>query len=414
MNEQTLRTFHPNVRPFIREVMINGRIEVNILEENVPSLAKWDAEDPKSLLHVISELLALYRKHQMGCLSKSQGQIKKQMELLKAELTEGQICMTTQDIEPVDKKIEDQGNNYGKVKKQIGLLKGIAKKEQKYHSHENEPIQDKKIIENLNNNLWSAKKCKVSLLNGVDYSRIYFEYSSLVCQAQVLEEDVEVLIGTRNNKSRLLSGAVNFLIKLKVDFSSLPPIVSNENPGENAAMLLVTFHSPEGSRITPQLHLAPSVEKALGSFQLPPFPPDGSCLMDYVPVVVEQLQEKVSNIANCFEKKKEYFAALFYRLGKSVVEYDGVTFTRATFILEWRDFYFLVHFTLPAQFPLDRPMLLFQSVYHIAYGNPYQTWVDDYPYSPRWLPNEMVDRVYNYILEHAEVFQKKSIQSSQG
>ncbi|XP_066993310.1 BRISC and BRCA1-A complex member 2 isoform X3 [Anabrus simplex] len=385
MNEQTLRTFHPNVRPFIREVMINGRIgigagnlriadvqtgrptietsengdrfklsipfagqlisweivfnsyrpsfppdfcfhdesflsdpEVNILEENVPSLAKWDAEDPKSLLHVISELLALYRKHQ------------------------------------------------------------------------------------------------VSLLNGVDYSRIYFEYSSLVCQAQVLEEDVEVLIGTRNNKSRLLSGAVNFLIKLKVDFSSLPPIVSNENPGENAAMLLVTFHSPEGSRITPQLHLAPSVEKALGSFQLPPFPPDGSCLMDYVPVVVEQLQEKVSNIANCFEKKKEYFAALFYRLGKSVVEYDGVTFTRATFILEWRDFYFLVHFTLPAQFPLDRPMLLFQSVYHIAYGNPYQTWVDDYPYSPRWLPNEMVDRVYNYILEHAEVFQKKSIQSSQG
>jgi len=40
--------------------------EVKLIEENVPSLANWDCEDAKSLLHVICELLALYRKYQVS------------------------------------------------------------------------------------------------------------------------------------------------------------------------------------------------------------------------------------------------------------------------------------------------------------------------------------------------------------
>lgn len=42
--------------------------EVGIIEENVPSLANWDSQDSKSLLYVICELLALYRKHQVSVL----------------------------------------------------------------------------------------------------------------------------------------------------------------------------------------------------------------------------------------------------------------------------------------------------------------------------------------------------------
>lgn len=39
--------------------------EIPFLEENVPSLASWNSRDPKALLNVIAELLALYRKHQV-------------------------------------------------------------------------------------------------------------------------------------------------------------------------------------------------------------------------------------------------------------------------------------------------------------------------------------------------------------
>lgn len=291
--------------------------EMGMIEEGVPSLANWDHQDSKSLLHVICELLALYRKHQ------------------------------------------------------------------------------------------------VSLLN--DFSRLQFEYSSLVCQTAVSEEDVEVLIGSRSGgvKSRLLGGAVNFLIRLNIDFSDLPPVQTGEDSGESAAVLLVTFHPPEGSRITPQLYLSPRVEKALGgsaSFHLPPFP-SGSCLMDYVPIVAEQMRERVSAMSATYERKKEYLAAFCYRMGKAMLEFDPVTFSRASFLLECRDFYFLLHVSLPMHFPRDRPNFILQSVYHSSYGKPYKTRCEDYPYSPRWEPGEMVERACAYITSFVEVFQHTSIHS---
>jgi len=40
--------------------------EIELIEETVPSLANWDCQDSKSLLKVICELLALYRKYQVS------------------------------------------------------------------------------------------------------------------------------------------------------------------------------------------------------------------------------------------------------------------------------------------------------------------------------------------------------------
>ncbi|PNF31169.1 BRCA1-A complex subunit BRE [Cryptotermes secundus] len=347
-----VQSFHPKLQPYIREVLCSGNVgicagslkiddvqsgrptieesdcgdrfkliipyaEVGIIEENVPSLANWDSQDSKSLLYVICELLALYRKHQVSLLS--------------------------------------------------------------------------------------------------DYSRLQFEYSSLVYQTPVCEDDVEVLIGSRgtNIKSRLMGGAVNFLIRLKIDFSDLPPVPTGEDSGECAAVLVVTFHPPEGSRIIPQLFLSPRVEKALGgssSFHLPPFP-SGSCLMDYVPVVAEQLRDRVSAMCVTYEKKKEYLGAFCYRMGKAMLEFDAISFSRASFLLECRDFYFLLHVSLPMHFPKERPVFVLQSVYHSSYGKPFKSRYDDYPYSPRWDPSEMVERACTCITSYVEVFQRNSIQS---
>jgi len=253
----------------------------------------------------------------------------------------------------------------------------------------------------------------VSLLS--HYSRLQFEYSSLVYQTAVCEDDVEVLIGSRstNMKYRLIGGAVNFLIRLKIDFSNLPPLQIGEDSGESAAVLLVTFHPPEGSRITPQLYLSPRVEKALGgssSLHLPSFP-SGSCLMDYVPVVADLLRERLSAISLTYEKKKEYLGAFCYRIGKAMLEFDAISFSRASFLLEFRDFYFLLHVSVPMNFPKDRPVFVFQSVYHSSFGKPFKRRCEEYPYSPRWDPSEMVDRACIYITNYIEVFQRDSIQS---
>ena len=253
----------------------------------------------------------------------------------------------------------------------------------------------------------------MSLLS--NYSRLQFEYSSLVYQTAVCEDDVEVLIGSRstNIKSRLTGGAVNFLIRLKIDFSNLPPLQTGEDSGESAAVLLVTFHPPEGSRITPQLYLSPRVEKALGgssSLHLPSFP-SGSCLMDYVPVVVDLLRERLSAISLTYEKKKEYLGAFCYRMGKAMLEFDAVSFSHASFLLEFHDFYFLLYVSVPMNFPRDRPVFVFQSVYHSSYGKTFKIRCEEYPYSPRWDPSEMVDRACIFFASYIEVFQRSSVQS---
>lgn len=42
-----------------------GRFDVNIIEEQLPSLANWNGKDPKALSQVISELINVYKKHQV-------------------------------------------------------------------------------------------------------------------------------------------------------------------------------------------------------------------------------------------------------------------------------------------------------------------------------------------------------------
>nr|CAD7198530.1 unnamed protein product [Timema douglasi] len=296
--------------------------DVAILEKYVPSLAKWDSQDPKALMNVITELLYLYKKHQ------------------------------------------------------------------------------------------------VALLADSDFTRLQFEYSTLIGGTQIVENDVEVLIQNRNKttgRTRSGTGAVNFLIHLNVDFSGIPPVQgTTDNTGKDAAVLLVTFHSPDWSRITPQLCLSPGVEKALGntSFTVPLFP-QGNCLMDYVPLVMLQLNNKISAIIAAHEKKKGFVTAFMFHMGKALLEYDTVDFTYMSFLLVKRDFHFLLHINLSPNFPKECPVFTLQSMYHALWGKPFKLKIDDCPFSPRWEPRQMVERACLHIKDHIDGFQKSSIQKSQ-
>lgn len=43
-----------------------AKIEANFLEEKVPSLFKWNENDPKALSDVLSELISLYKLHHVN------------------------------------------------------------------------------------------------------------------------------------------------------------------------------------------------------------------------------------------------------------------------------------------------------------------------------------------------------------
>jgi BRCA1-A complex subunit BRE len=242
------------------------------------------------------------------------------------------------------------------------------------------------------------------------HDRFKFEYSSLVEGLNYSKSDVEVLAVKRSGKA---SEAVNFLIRLDADFSQILPVLKEENQGENSAVLLITYFSPDSHKVTPQLFLSPAVEQALGgsaNLRIPQFPVNGS-VMDYVPLVSEMLKSKVKQITEGTQKRRQYINTFLSYFGTSVLEFDADKLMYISFMFEWNEFNFILHINLPLYFPIEQPILTFQSVYHMVKDEPYSMREQDYPYSPRWDGKEMAKRTRNFIAEIVPKFQKNCIKS---
>uniref|UniRef100_T1JCT0 BRISC and BRCA1-A complex member 2 n=1 Tax=Strigamia maritima TaxID=126957 RepID=T1JCT0_STRMM len=130
---------------------------------------------------------------------------------------------------------------------------------------------------------------QIQLLN--IYDRLKFEYESLLDNTIFTKDDVEV---AQLRKSKV--GSVNFLIRLPLDLSKIPRVYLDVgNPGEDSVVLLIVYNSKDFNKISPQIFLSPRVENAFGgstNLRIPNYQ-TGSCLMDYVPIVQDLIQNKV-------------------------------------------------------------------------------------------------------------------------
>nr|AFK11463.1 BRCA1-A complex subunit BRE [Callorhinchus milii] len=182
-------------------------------------------------------------------------------------------------------------------------------------------------------------------------SRLMFEYTALQ-EGPEFGDNMEIYAGRKNNWTGEFSA--RFLLKLPVDFSNIPTYLLKDptiDPGEDVALLSVSFEDAEATQVFPKLYLSPRIEQG-------------------------------------------------------VVEYDAEGFTKLTLLLMWKDFCFLVH-NLPLYFPRDQPTLTFQSVYHFtSSGQLYQQIQKSYPYSPRWDGNEMAKRAKAYFKTYVPQFQE--------
>lgn len=240
-------------------------------------------------------------------------------------------------------------------------------------------------------------------------SRLLFEYDSLL-EDPNYGRNMEIYAGRKNTWTGEFSA--RFLLKLPVDFSNIPVYLLKDttlDPGEDVALLSVSFEDAEATQVFPKLYLSPSIEHALGgssALHIPAFP-GGGCLIDYVPQVCQLLTNKVQYVIQGYHKRREYIAAFLSHFGTGVVEYDAEGFTKLTLLLMWKDFCFLVHVDLPLYFPRDQPTLTFQSVYHFtSSGQIYSQIQKSYPYSPRWDGNEMAKRAKAYFKSFIPQFQE--------
>ena len=122
-------------------------------------------------------------------------------------------------------------------------------------------------------------------------TRLSFQYDTLIQNENVRPDNVEVILlnpGTKNPEAK-------FFIKLDIDFSKLPQRIKQHSQND-AAMLSVTFSGQDYSYIVPQLFLTKGIEEIFGSYetlQIPKMSPPNGVLMDYVPLIIEFLSDKV-------------------------------------------------------------------------------------------------------------------------
>ncbi|XP_059167455.1 BRISC and BRCA1-A complex member 2-like isoform X2 [Physella acuta] len=203
-------------------------------------------------------------------------------------------------------------------------------------------------------------------------------------------KDMQIII----NRTERGLGVTNILVKVVLNYSSLPAYLQQGNPGQDSAVLHAQFPYPDSVSARVQLFLSPAVEAAFGGsskLQVPIFQP-GILLGEYFVMITQLLKRQVQLISDGFDKRKDYISAFVSYFGKAVLEYDVKTFTKVVLLLEWNDFFFTFTVELPLYFPMEHPTFLFKSVYHNQNRKPYVEKHKDFPYSPRWPGTEMAKR----------------------
>ncbi|XP_024985553.1 BRISC and BRCA1-A complex member 2 [Cynara cardunculus var. scolymus] len=162
----------------------------------------------------------------------------------------------------------------------------------------------------------------------------------------------------------------------------------------------------------PRLKLVSSPELkaffSIDEFRLPSWL-EGMCMAEYLPTLEEMLESQIRDSISSIEVRRKFITALAIPFGRPV-ESDPVFCRKATFLACSGVFTFLVHISLPLQFPRQQPALMLQSSqhFHSHPGNaPIKSAIlQDYPWSPRWDVVEMADRIFDYLVEECLNFKK--------
>ncbi|CAI9777893.1 unnamed protein product [Fraxinus pennsylvanica] len=242
----------------------------------------------------------------------------------------------------------------------------------------------------------------------VDDDRLKFELSTMF-----LREGIEMCTSSDIDKPEEVRFAVPLL---EMDINKLVAGSTWKRP--QRVYLQVMFPVGKKSPSAPHLKLVSSAElKALFSvddFKLPPWL-EGMCMAEYLPTLEEMLQAQIIDAVSSIEVRRKFIMVLEPLFGRPL-EADPVFCRKATFLACSGVFTFLVHISIPLQFPKQKPTLILQSSQHfISNGAPVKSpLLTDYRWSPRWEASEMAGRIFDFVVEECVNFKKYCNESMGG
>lgn len=232
--------------------------------------------------------------------------------------------------------------------------------------------------------------------------RLKFETSTILSR-----EGIEVCMISGSDRL----GEVKFAVPL------LDTNINQLIPGcpwrhQQKIFLQVVFPVSTGySSAPPHVKLVPSSSdlKTLFSVEDVKLPQwvDGMCMAEYLPTLEDNLNLQVKEAVASIGVRRHFIEALATFFGRPV-EADPVFCRRASVYAVSGTFSFLVHFSLPSQFPKLQPILTMQSCQHcssqgVAIMSPP---INDYPWSPRWDASQMAERIFEFLVDECLSFKK--------
>ncbi|KAK1324705.1 hypothetical protein QJS10_CPA01g00422 [Acorus calamus] len=131
---------------------------------------------------------------------------------------------------------------------------------------------------------------------------------------------------------------------------------------------------------------------------------DGMCMAEYLPILEDDLKVQIVEAIASVGARRRFIEALAPIFGRPL-EADQVFCRRASVLAISGIVSVLVHFHLPTQFPKQQPVLVMQSCQHFTQGVPIMSPpVSDYPWSPRWEPSQMVERIFDFLVDECSNF----------
>ncbi|XP_051139977.1 uncharacterized protein LOC127257552 [Andrographis paniculata] len=243
----------------------------------------------------------------------------------------------------------------------------------------------------------------------VDDDRLKFEISTLIYR-----EGIEMYMSAGTEKPEEVKFAIPLL---DMDLNKLAVASSWKHPQKIYLQVIFPVGKKNSSPPPPRLKLISSVElKALFSiedFKLQQWLPE-MCTAEYLVTLEEMLENQIRDAVASVETRRKFIVALASHFGRPI-EADQVFCRRATFLASSGVFTFLVHISLSLQFPKQQPALTLQSSQHFnSHGAPMKSpTMDNYPWSPRWEPSQMAERIFDFLAEECLNFKKQCNQLNQ-
>eukprot|EP00268_Persea_americana_P022575 TRINITY_DN22462_c0_g1_i2.p1 TRINITY_DN22462_c0_g1~~TRINITY_DN22462_c0_g1_i2.p1 ORF type:complete len:379 (-),score=75.61 TRINITY_DN22462_c0_g1_i2:687-1823(-) len=236
----------------------------------------------------------------------------------------------------------------------------------------------------------------------IDDARLKFEINTVLSR-----EGIEVYLVSGSEKPEEVKFAVPLL---NMDLNKLV----HGCPWRHQQKIYLQVIFPVAKKYSlapaPRIKLVASSELrtffSIEDVKLPPWL-DGMCMAEYLPTFEENLGQQILEAVVSVNARRRFIEALAPLFGRPV-EADPVFCRRATVLAASGVFTFLVHFSIPTQFPKQQPTLMMQSSQHFnSQGAPVMSRpIIDFPWSPRWEASQMVERIHEFLVEECLNFKK--------